>query len=143
MSYSSLRTVRTISLENPVQYVRNGEDAMAYLRGVGRFANRAEYPVPVLILLDLKLPDVDGFAVLSWIRQQQGFRDLPVVVLSASSEIPIINQAYRLGANSFLVKATDFEKAVEQSRLFLSYWLQKARKPNASRPPPRKPPSER
>src|SRR5205814_846191 len=72
------------SMNNPIHVVRDGEEALAYLSGKNKYANRAEYPLPVLVLLDLKLPGMDGFEVLSWIRRQEGIRGLPVVVLTSS-----------------------------------------------------------
>src|SRR5579862_3808899 len=97
---------------NPLQVVRCGEDAMAYLEGTGRFCNRAEFPLPAVVLLDLKLTGLDGFDVLRWIRQQPGLRALRIVVLTSSNEIRDVNLAYQLGANSFLVKPVDFEDFV-------------------------------
>src|SRR6516162_8868594 len=100
-------------LKNPVQVVRSGEEAMAYLSGTGKYSNRAEYPLPILILLDLKLPCTDGFQVLSWIRQQNGIRGLPVVVLTSSNDKADVARAYRLGANTYFVKEVDFNNSVE------------------------------
>src|SRR4051812_47629484 len=116
------------SLRNPLHIVRTGEEAVAYLRGEGRYSNRAEYPLPVLVLLDLKMPGMDGFEVLAWIRQQDGIRGLPVVVLTSSSEIRDVNRAYALGANSFFVKELDFENTVDLSQLLREYWVQKVMK---------------
>jgi CheY-like chemotaxis protein len=135
------RAFRQTTLKNPIQFVRTGEDAIAYLSGEGQFSNRAEFPLPVLVLLDLKLPGKDGFDVLSWIRQQDGFRTLPVVVLTSSSQMRDVNRAYLLGANSFFVKDLDFQQTVLLSGLLRDYWLKKASKPDASRPP-RKPSPE-
>ena len=126
-------------LKNPVQFVRTGEDAIAYLSGEGQFSNRSQYPIPVLVLLDLKLRGIDGFEVLSWIRQQHRFRTLPVVVLTASRHMDDVNRAYRLGANSFFVKDLGFQQTVVLSRLMLEHWLQKAPRPDTSRRPPKPP----
>ena len=121
------------SLINPVQIVHSGEDAVAYLSGEGKYSNRAEFPLPVLVLLDLKMPGMDGFEVLAWIRQQEGIRGIPVVVLTSSSEIRDVNRAYALGANSFFVKEFDFQNAVDLSKLLRQYWVHKALKPETSR----------
>src|SRR5258705_8683596 len=86
---------------NPLQVVRDGEEAIAYLSGEGKYSNRAEYPLPDLLLLDLKMPRIDGFEVLKWIREQPGLSALRVVVLTSSEDIRDVNVAYRLGANSF------------------------------------------
>src|SRR4051794_32191376 len=88
-------------INTAVEVVRNGEEAIWYLSGVGQYSNRAEYPLPWLILLDLKMPRVDGFEVLKWIRQESACRSLIVVVLTSSDEISDVNEAYARGANSF------------------------------------------
>jgi CheY-like chemotaxis protein len=129
------RAFEKASLTNPVQFVRDGEEAIQYLRGTEKFANRSEYPLPVLVLLDLKLPRIDGFAVLAWIRQQEGFRNLPIIVLTTSNQLRDVNRAYHLGANSFLVKEIDFQGTVDLVKILREYWLNKALKPEVSRPP--------
>jgi CheY-like chemotaxis protein len=103
---------------------------MAYLSGSGKFSNRSEYPLPFLILLDLKLPCTDGFQVLSWIRKQNGIRGLPVVVLTSSNDKADVAKAYRLGANSYFVKEVDFNNSVEFARILRRYWLMEAITPD-------------
>jgi CheY-like chemotaxis protein len=120
---------------NPLQVVRSGEDALAYLEGVGRFSNRAEFPLPAIILLDLKLTGMDGFDVLRWIRQQPGLRAVRVVVLTSSNAIRDVNLAYQLGANSFLVKPVDFEDFVRVTQALQGYWLWTDKAPEISRSP--------
>jgi|SRR6185369_2017081 CheY-like chemotaxis protein len=120
---------------NPLQVVRTGEDAIAYLEGVGRFSNRAEFPLPAVILLDLKLTGVDGFDVLRWIRQQPALRAIRVVVLTSSNAIRDVNLAYQLGANSFLVKPVDFEDFVRVTQALQGYWLWTDKAPEVFRPP--------
>ncbi|HTL59773.1 MAG TPA: response regulator [Candidatus Limnocylindrales bacterium] len=103
------RAFRLAQIGNHIRFVRNGRSAIAYLSGIGRYANRDKYPMPSLVLLDLKMPGLDGFGVLEWIRQQSRFNTLRVVVLTSSDEIRDVNEAYQLGANSFLVKPLEFE----------------------------------
>ena len=124
-------------LTNPLQIVRDGEDAIDYLAGKGKYASRTEYPLPDLILLDLKMPKVDGFQVLEWIRQQSGIRGIPVVVLTSSDQLRDVNRAYGLGANSFLVKPTDFQNSVELARLLREYWMNLVKFPEAYRSTPK------
>src|SRR5216117_1361765 len=123
------------NLLNPLQVVKNGQEAINYLKGEGPYANRVEYPLPDLLLLDLKLPGLDGFDVLRWVRQQPGLSGLRVVVLTASDKIKDVNLAYQLGANSFLVKPVDFEHFVEMSKTLKGYWLWMSKTPETSRPP--------
>src|SRR5579862_6747885 len=124
------------NIVNPLQLVTSGDQAIAYLKGEGTFANRAEYPLPELVLLDLKLPGIDGFQVLRWIRQQPELKALRVVVLTSSDRIQDVNLAYQLGANSFLVKPVDFERFVEISQPLKGYWLWLSRAPEVQRPIP-------
>src|SRR6267142_5224903 len=96
-------------LDNEVRVVSDGEAAIQYLKGEGIYADRSKYPLPNLILLDLKMPKVDGFEVLRWLRQQPAFANIVVVVLTMSTAIRDVNLAYQLGANSFMVKPDDFQ----------------------------------
>src|SRR4051812_1992352 len=115
------------------QIVRDGEEAIAYLSGLGKFSNREEYPLPWLVLLDLKMPGVDGFEVLEWIRRQEGLASLVVVVLTSSDQLRDVNRAYGLGANSFMVKPLDFENAAGLANLINQYWLRHNRFPESAR----------
>src|SRR5437016_14158370 len=79
------------NISNPLQVVRDGEEAIAYLSGEGKYSNRDEYPLPDLFLLDLKMPGKDGFDVLRWVRQQTGLSALSVVVLTSSEDMRDVN----------------------------------------------------
>lgn len=129
------RAFRQANILNPLQIVRDGDEAIAYLKGEGRFSNRAEYPLPGLMLLDLKMPRRDGFEVLQWLRQQPTLNTLRVIVLTASEDIRDVNMAYQLGANSFLVKPVDFENFVSVIETLQGYWLWMSKAPEISRPP--------
>ncbi len=122
------------NIRNPLFVVRDGEEATAYLRGAGKYSRRDEFPLPDLLLLDLKMPGMDGFEVLRWIRQQPGFSQLRVLVLTSSNQMRDVNQAYQLGANSFLVKPNDFDDFTELSRLIQNFWLLKSVPPETFRP---------
>jgi CheY-like chemotaxis protein len=106
------RAFRKARILSPLKVVRDGEDAICYLSGFGRFADRAQFPLPDLFLLDLKLPNRDGFEVLRWIKEQPELKKLPVIVLTQSDRIKDANLAYQLGAYSFLIKGTDFNDTV-------------------------------
>lgn len=116
-------------IANPLQVVTDGDQAVAYLAGEGPYADRKQYPLPVLVLLDLKLPCRSGLEVLEWVRQQSGLRRLPVVVLTSSQESSDINRAYDLGANSYLVKPVEFAPLLEMMKSFAPYWLAFNQKP--------------
>lgn len=98
------RAFRQASVKNPVQIVNDGEEAINYLSGVGRFADRAQHPMPFLIFLDLKLPFKGGLEILEWIQQQPFRDDLHVVVLTSSAEDRDVNKAYQLGAAAYFAK---------------------------------------
>lgn len=103
------RALQKAGVTNPIWSVENGQDAVAYLEGDGLYADRVKYPLPFLVLLDLKMPGISGFDVLKWIRHHPDLNKLRVVVLTSSREIRDVNLAYQLGANSFMVKPLDFE----------------------------------
>ena len=107
---------------NPLQVVRGGEQAIAYLEGKDQFADRNQFPMPALILLDLRMPGTDGFAVLSWLKQHPELDFLRVVVLSSSDSMRDVSAAYALGAKSFLIKPLDFERFVEFSAALSGCW---------------------
>lgn len=98
------RALRETGLLNPVQVVEDGEQATDYLVGRGKFADRACYPLPAVVFLDLKLPLKSGFEVLDWIRQTDELRKLPVIVLTSSCEPLDLRTAYQKGATSYIVK---------------------------------------
>lgn len=126
-------------LINPLYFVRNGEEAIAYLTGDAPFTNRIEYPLPEIILLDLKMPKMDGFETLTWIRNQPGVCHIPVIVLTSSDEIREVNRAYSLGASSFLVKRMDFEDSMQLMRTIHEFWIKASRRPETFRPSPTPP----
>jgi CheY-like chemotaxis protein len=107
---------------NPTQVVQDGEQAIAYLSGDQQYADRQAYPLPGLILLDLKLPRKSGFEVLQWVRQQPLLKRIPVVVLTSSKQSPDVNKAYDFGANSYLVKPVEFDELVDLITTLNLYW---------------------
>ncbi|MFN7140837.1 MAG: response regulator [Limisphaerales bacterium] len=120
-------------LANPTFRVSDGDEAIEYLKGEGKYSNRCEYPVPGLVLLDLKMPRRNGFEVLEWIRQQPGFKGLRVVVLTTSEELREVNRAYELGANSFLVKPVTMPDFMQLVEAVNAYWVLMSAAPESSR----------
>ncbi len=106
-----------------VQVVNDGRQAMDYLAGTGQFSDRTKYPLPCLLLLDLKLPGVSGFELLEWIRQQPALRTLVVIVFTSSSRPEDIERAYSLGANSCIVKPPDIQQRQEIAEYLKGWWL--------------------
>jgi CheY-like chemotaxis protein len=120
------------NLVNPLQVVEDGEQAVAYLSGDGPYADRSRYPLPVLVLLDLKLPRKSGLEVLHWVRQQPGLKRLRIVVLTSSNQKADINQAHELGANSYLVKPGTLDSLIEMLKTVDLYWMITSEKPDTS-----------
>jgi CheY-like chemotaxis protein len=111
----------------PLRVANHGQEAIDYLLGKGDFADREVYPFPKLMLLDLKLPGVNGFDVLHWVRDQPTFRSLKIVVFSSSKQMIDIRQAYRLGANSYYVKPLGVGARVDILKEIKSYFLDEVR----------------
>jgi len=107
---------------NPIQIASDGQQAIDYLQGAGKFADRQKYPFPCLVLLDLKLPYVMGLDVLKWIRTRPGMV-LTVIMLTASGEEADVVSAYRLGANGFLIKPSEASKLHEMVKSIRDFWL--------------------
>jgi CheY-like chemotaxis protein len=129
---------RKAGFDNRIVVVCDGEVAIQYLKGRGRYANRTLYPVPQIFLLDLKMPRVSGFEVLAWRQRHPHWKCLPTIVLTSSYSAADINQAYQLGANSFLTKPADFPDFVGMMKETIRFWLRhsKLRTPGASVPEP-------
>jgi CheY-like chemotaxis protein len=117
------RAFRKANLAVNIQSVTDGDKAVAYLSGMEGFADREKFPLPELILLDLKMPRKSGLEVLAWIRGHEKFRRLLVVIFTSSKHDEDINRAYDLGANSYLVKPVGFDMLVDLAKLLHQYWL--------------------
>jgi CheY-like chemotaxis protein len=104
--------------------VKDGQEAIDYLSGIGPYADRDVYPLPALIFLDIKMPRLDGHEVLHWIRAQAGYHTLPIVMLTSSAHPTDMQSAYRLGANSYLIKPADPRNLEDLLRLATKYWLE-------------------
>jgi CheY-like chemotaxis protein len=121
-----------------MKVVRDGEEAIQYLHGDKDFADRDAFPIPSLMLLDLKMPRTNGFEVLEWVRSQAGLRRLLVVVMTNSNEPRDVDRAYDLGANSFLKKPDDFSDLLTMSERLHEYWIKTNLSPTCT-PGQRKP----
>jgi DNA-binding response OmpR family regulator len=108
-------------LANDIVVLRDGEEALDYLYSRGKFLNRTD-GTPSVILLDLKLPKIDGREVLRQLKSDETLKYLPVVILTSSKEDCDVYEGYRLGANSYVVKPVDFHKFMEFIKLIGSYW---------------------
>ena len=116
------RALRKSNSTAIVHAVGDGDKAVAYLNGMEEYKDREKYPIPQLVLLDLKMPRKSGLEVLGWIRKQPGLKRLIVVVFTSSKHDEDINQAYELGANSYLVKPVGFEALQDMMKNINYYW---------------------
>ena len=126
----TLRAFKRNNMLNPVIVARDGVEALDIVFARGAYAERAGKPLPVLIILDLKLPKLDGLGVLKAVRGDERTRLVPVVILTSSKEEQDLVQGYSLGANSYVRKPVDFAEFQEAVRLLGIYWLM------TNQPPP-------
>jgi CheY-like chemotaxis protein len=110
-------------IANPVQWVQDGLDAIDYLSGNAPYADRAQFPLPRVVMLDLKMPRFGGFELLNWIRNHPGLHLLPVLIMSSSNLAPDVAKAYALGANSFFMKPSTFDDLQKLTRSIHDYWV--------------------
>lgn len=118
------RALKNAGIINRLCVAEDGQEAVNYLSGAGEFADRTNYPMPALVFLDLKLPLKGGLDVLAWIRGQIALENLVVVVLTSSNEPSDLKEAYRLGANSYVVKPPTASQLLDLAKAFKWYWLE-------------------
>ena len=119
----TLRALESHNVSNKIHVVRDGAEALEFIFATERYASREADPAPRVILLDLKLPLVDGLEVLRRIKGREDTRSIPVVVLTSSREERDVIESYELGVNSYIVKPVDFEQFSEAVRMLGMYWL--------------------
>ncbi len=119
----TLRALRRQNLANEIVVARDGQEALDWMFAEGEFSDRDPNDLPQVILLDLKLPKVDGLQVLEQIRANPVSRNVPVVVLTSSNEEQDLLRSYDLGANSYVRKPVDFEQFLEAARQLGLFWL--------------------
>jgi two-component system response regulator len=119
----TLRALRRSHLVNPIAVARDGVEALDFVFARGAHADRAGEPLPTLVVLDLKLPKLDGLGVLRAIRSDPRTRFMPVVILTSSQEERDLLSGYELGANSYVRKPVDFNEFIEAAKVLGIYWL--------------------
>jgi len=122
-AHFTMLALQRVGVISPVQIVSDGEEAISYLIGKGKYQDRENFPLPVLMLLDLKLPRISGLGLLSWLRQHPALRCLPVIVLAAPEGINEMSRAYDHGCNSYLIKPTAFNTLLVMMQALVQYWL--------------------
>jgi len=109
------REIKKIVPPVDVQFVEDGEQAIAYLTGTGQYSDRSRYPTPAVIFIDLKMPKLNGFELLEWLKRHDMLKSIPAIVVSASTLQTDIDKAYQLGANAYIVKPAS---AIDLQKLF-------------------------
>jgi CheY-like chemotaxis protein len=118
------RAFSNAAIKNPMIVLQDGQSVIDYLSGQAPYADRNKHPTPGLMLLDIKLPLRTGFEVLHWVRSDPRLKPLIIVVLTTSNETIDIDAAYRLGANSYLVKPPSTDALLDLMRNLKLYWLE-------------------
>ena len=119
----TIRALRKVNLANNLIHVKDGEEALDFIFAKGKFSDRQQTDLPKVILLDIKMPKVDGIEVLRQLKSRESSKTIPVVIMTSSKEEQDIINSYQLGVNSYVVKPVDFEgfaRAVSQLGM---YWL--------------------
>ncbi|MDP4291953.1 MAG: response regulator [Bacteroidota bacterium] len=119
----TLDAFREAKLTNKINVARNGKEALDYMFGRDKFADRTLYPMPNLILLDLKMPGIDGFEVLRQIKNAEILKRIPVIILTSSKEEGDRTLSYDIGANSYLLKPVSFDGFIEVVQKIDDYWF--------------------
>jgi CheY-like chemotaxis protein len=117
------RGFRAIGVKDPIHTVTGAGEAIAYMTGEGRFADRAAYAYPTFITIDLKMPRDDGFSVLEHIKNNPEWAIIPTVILTSSEDLDDIKKAYMLGASSYHVKPATTEGLRQQLKVLHDYWM--------------------
>jgi CheY-like chemotaxis protein len=116
--------------DTPLQVVTDGEEAIQYLQGTGKYANRDNFPLPHLIVMDLKMPRKNGFEVLETIKRDLPLRRIPVIIVSSSDRAEDVNLAYELGANAYMVKPVSYRAVEHLFESITHYWGLECAKPH-------------
>ncbi len=124
------RAFKMANIKNPLQVVTDGQEAISYLHGDGKYADRQAYALPKLIVMDIKMPRKSGFEVLEWVKGRSTLlRRIPVVIVSSSDDPADINRAYELGANAYMIKPVDFRAVEHLFQSITHYWGLECAKP--------------
>ena len=119
----TIHALRKNNLANKLIHMKDGEEALDFLFGTGNFIGRDVNLKPSLILLDLKMPKIDGLEVLERVKSNEATKKIPVVILTSSKEDPDVSKCYELGANSYIVKPVEFESFIKAVSELGMYWM--------------------
>jgi CheY-like chemotaxis protein len=124
------RALRKIGLVDPLRILTDGEEVLQYLRGEGKYGDRAQYPLPGALFTDIKMHRRSGFEVLQWLRDNPQCKIVPTIVLSSSDHVDDVDRAYRLGAHAYLVKPNTPAELEQMLRYTYEFWSRCAKPHN-------------
>ena|SRR5215204_4661376 len=133
------RAFNLIGLANPVKVLKDGAEVIDYLRGANGYGDRIQFPVPRVLFTDLKMPVVDGFELLAWLREHPQHAVVPTIVFSSSGEPEDVKRAYDLGAHAYLVKPCSSDELQKMMRRVYEFWALSAITPSLNIRPRTKP----
>ena len=116
------RAFAKAGVSSPMRWVRNGEEAVAYLRADGAFADRKKNPFPRVVITDLKMPQMDGIQLLRWIHENPKYRVVPTIVFTSSTAQSDVNAAFECGAGAYIVKPVDVRELIRMAKVIGDYW---------------------
>ena len=116
------RAFAKAGVSNPIRWVHNGEEAIAYLKHTGPFANKEENPFPRVIITDLKMPQMDGLQLLRWLAENRECRVVPTIVFTSSTAQSDVNEAFNHGAGAYIVKPIDIRELDRVAKIIADYW---------------------
>jgi len=123
------RALRNSDDRIKVYRVRDGVEGMEYIKGEGVYADRGRFPLPQMLIVDLKMPRMTGMEFLAWLRAEPGRRVIPTLMMSSSEQAADVRQAYELGANTYFLKPSDFRSLVDLCQRISAYWSQGIKPP--------------
>ena len=121
------RAFRKIGMTNAVRILTDGQEVLDYLRGDGKYQDRQQFPFPSVLFTDIKMPRVNGFEVLQWLRDHPESKVIPTLMFSSSAQPEDVERAYRLGANAYLVKPASLPELEEMMRYAYEFWARCAK----------------
>ncbi len=119
----TMEALKTVNIINKVIIIRNGKEALKYVDRGDSYRDKQKYPLPGLILLDIKLPDMTGIDILRHLKRKEGLKKIPVVMLTSSTRTEDVDECYRLGVNSYIDKPVSFLSFIETVKKIPLYWL--------------------
>jgi CheY-like chemotaxis protein len=121
------RAIRKAGVPALLRTARDGLEGLEYIEGIGKYADRETYPIPSVLILDLKMPRLSGMELLSWIHEHVEYQVIPTIVMSSSSLQSDVRKAYELGANTYMVKTQDLRLLTRRIQLLYEYWMTSAK----------------